>query len=226
MDFIFMLTRQDRTVADCLGVLEQIAPLGLAHIGFKDVGVDFQTLRTLHLGIKALGAVSYLEVVATSDEAALHSAQMAVELGVDRLLGGTLVAETLKILRGTNIEYFPFPGRPFGHPTQLGGDEALVAEHAAAFVAQGCAGVDLLAYRATEAEPLALVRAARRGLGPDKLLICAGGVDSPAQIAALRAAGADAFTVGSAVFDRAFAPDQSTLTGQLKAIMAACRADG
>ncbi len=221
-----MLTRQDRTVTDCVAVLEEIAPLGLTHIGFKDIGVDFDTLRTLHTGIKTLGATSYLEVVATSDEAALHSADMAVQLGVDRLLGGTLVAQTLNILRGSGIDYFPFPGLPFGHPTQLGGDESLVADHAAAFVAQGCAGVDLLAYRATEADPLALVRAARRGLGAGKRLICAGGVDSAARIAALRAAGADAFTIGSAVFDRTFAPDQPTLAGQVAAIMAACRAGG
>jgi hypothetical protein len=37
MDFIFMLTRNDRTVVDCLKVLEQVSSLGLKHIGFKDV---------------------------------------------------------------------------------------------------------------------------------------------------------------------------------------------
>ena len=35
-----MLTRQDQTVPDCLEVLEYIRPLGLTHIGFKDVGVS------------------------------------------------------------------------------------------------------------------------------------------------------------------------------------------
>lgn len=35
-----MLTRHDRTVPDCLAVLDEIAPLGLRHIGFKDIGAD------------------------------------------------------------------------------------------------------------------------------------------------------------------------------------------
>ncbi len=214
-----MLTRQDRTVPDCLEVLAETAALGLRHIGFKDIGVDADTLRRLHAGIKALGAVSYLEVVATSPEAALHSARVGAELGVDRLLGGTQVAETLEILRGTKVEYYPFPGTPSGHPTRLGGDAALIEAHTANFVAQGCAGVDLLAYRATEAEPLELVRAARRGCVAARL-ICAGSVDSPARIAALREAGADAFTIGSAVFEGTFAPGAGGLTAQLREILA------
>ena len=44
MDFIFMLTRQDRTIADCLDLVRLIRPLGLKHIGFKDVGVSESTI--------------------------------------------------------------------------------------------------------------------------------------------------------------------------------------
>jgi hypothetical protein len=218
MDFIFMLTRDDRTVADCLDVMDEIAGLGLRHIGFKDIGVEVPVLRALNARIKAAGAVSYLEVVAETDAAALRSARMAVEIGVDRLLGGKVVSETLEILQGTGIAYYPFPGRPSGHPTRLGGGAADVAADCAAYVAAGCAGVDLLAYRATEAEPLDLVKAARAALGRKKL-ICAGGVDRPARIAALRDAGCDAFTVGSAAFALAFS-GAADLRGQLRDILA------
>lgn len=213
-----MLTRHDETVGNCLAVMDEIAGLGLGHIGFKDIGADLATLRTLNQRIKSLGAISYLEVVATTDEAALNSARMAVEIGVDRLLGGKLFEETLEILRGTGIGHYPFPGRPVGHPTRLGGMPEDVRADCEMFVGAGCAGADLLAYRATEADPLALTRAARAGLG-DKYLICAGGVDSPARIAALRDAGCDAFTIGSAAFDLVFskAPD---LAGQLRDVLA------
>ncbi len=214
-----MLTRQDRTVGHCLAVMDDVAGLGLRHVGFKDVGVEPAVLRELQDRIRAAGGLSYLEVVATDQGAALRSAEMAVALGVDRLLGGTEVAETLRILRGSGVAYYPFPGRPFGHPTQLAGDAALVEAQSAEFVAMGCAGVDLLAYRATEAAPLDLVHAARRGLGAQGGLICAGGVDSVTRIAALRAAGCDAFTVGSAVFDGVFAPGAG-LGAQLAAITA------
>ncbi len=219
MDFIFMLTRQDRTIPFCLDVLAQIAPLGLKHVGFKDIGADEPTLRALNAGIKACGAQTYLEVVATSPEAALSSARIAVSIGVDHLLGGTQIPETLAILQGSGIKYYPFPGTPIGHPTRLGGDAAQIATHTASFIAQGCAGVDLLAYRAFDADPLDLVRAARIACGTAKL-ICAGGVDSPARIAALRAGGADAFTIGSAAFDGIFAPGKPGLIAQLQEIMA------
>ena len=220
MDFIFMLTRQDRTVPDSLDVLAQIAPLGLKHIGFKDIGADEPTLRALNAGIKSLGAQTYMEVVATSPEAELNSARIAASTGVDHLLGGTQAAEILRLLQGTGVKYYPFPGTPIGHPTQLGGDAAQIATHTADFIAQGCAGVDLLAYRATESDPLDLVRAARTACGRRKKLICAGGVDSPARIAALRAAGADAFTIGSAAFDGKFAPGKPGLIAQLQDILA------
>jgi hypothetical protein len=219
MDFIFMLTSQDRTVPDCLDVLDHIAPLGLRHIGFKDVGVPPETLRALHAAIKASGAESYLEVVATSPEAARASARMGAALGVDHLLGGTEVDATLAMLRGRATKYYPFPGAPFDHPTRLAGSAALIAAQTKTYISQGCAGVDLLAYRATEAAPLDLVRAARAACGEAGRLICAGGVDSPAIIAALAEAGADAFTVGSAVFAGTFAAGDASVRAQLAAIL-------
>ena len=145
MDFIFMLTRGDKTIEDCLDVMEQIAPLGLTHIGFKDVGVEYATLEKLAARIKAIGATSYMEVVSETPEACLRSAEIGRRLGIDRLLGGTDVAAVQKILAGTHTQYYPFSGFPKGHPTKLGGKPADVQAHCAAFTKAGCAGTDLLA---------------------------------------------------------------------------------
>jgi hypothetical protein len=221
MDFIFMLTRDDRTVEDALEVLAAIRPLGLRHIGFKDIGVAPGVLRTLNHDIKAQGAISYLEVVGATPEACLRSVRVGLEIGVDRLLGGTDIDAALEILEGSGIGYYPFPGFPRGHPTVLGGGPDDVAAHCEAFVAKGCAGVDLLAYRASDAKPLDLVRAARRALG-DRTLIVAGSVDQPERIAALAEAGADAFTIGSAVFNGSFSPRKGALLSQLRDVVAAC----
>jgi hypothetical protein len=221
MDFVFMLTRADQTVPDCLRVLEEIRPVGLTHIGFKDVGVPPPVLRELVAGIRAQGATTYMEVVSTSAEASLNSARVARDIGVERLLGGTQVDEVLAILAGSGTTYHPFPGKPVGHPTKLGGSPADVEADCRRFAAKGCAGVDLLAYRATEAEPIELVKAARRGT-PGYLLV-AGSVATPAQIRALKAAGADAFTVGSAAFDGSFLPTHGSLRSQLEAILDASR---
>jgi hypothetical protein len=220
IDFIFMFTRQDQTVEDCLETLEAIRPAGVRHLGFKDVGVDGETLRELNHRIKAIGATSYMEVVSTTPEACLASARTARAIGVDRLLGGTDAEAILKILDGSGIDYLPFPGRPEGHPTKLGGTPESVARDCSRFGLLGCAGVDLLAYRAIEADPLDLVRAARGAT--DGYLVVAGSVDSPQRIADLAAAGADAFTIGSAAFDGSFSPRKGLLVSQLKDILAAC----
>lgn len=222
MDFIFMLTHHDRTVADSLDLLDLIRPLGIRHVGFKDIGASRQVLAKVADAIRAAGALSYLEVVSTTPDDCLRAARIGRQLGVDRLLGGTQVDEILETLDGCHTTYFPFPGRPIGHPTRLAGTAGEVEAQCRSFSARGCAGVDLLAYRATEADPLDLIAASRRGLGPDGYLIVAGSVSSPHQIRALKEAGADAFTVGSAVFDRTFSPGKPSTLSQLEDILQAC----
>lgn len=224
MDFIFMLTRTDKTVEDCLTVLDQILPLGMKHIGFKDVGVEFEVLVKLTERIRASGAISYMEVVSETPEACLRSAQAAKQLGIDRLLGGTDVASIKDLLIGTHTTYYPFPGFPVGHPTKLGGQPADVTAQCQTFMTEGCGGADLLAYRATEAAPLELVRAARRGLGRDGYLIVAGSITSRQRIADVATAGADAFTIGTAVFDGSYSPRKGSLLSQLGDVIADCSA--
>ena len=201
-------------------MLAAVEHLGLRHVGFKDIGVEPEVVPELHRRIKASGATSYLEVVSTTPEAAVASARAAAELGVDRLMGGTQVDEILAVVAGSATQYLPFPGRPVGHPTRLGGTPDLIEEHCRTYEARGCGGADLLAYRATEADPLELVRAARRGLSG--YLVVAGSVSSVAQIDALKQAGADAFTIGSALFDGSFSPRRGLLANQLRDVLDAC----
>ena len=212
-----MLTRSDETIVDCLETWDAIERVGLRHAGFKDVGVEIAMLVELNKRMQAAGVTTYLEVVSTSAEGCLQSSRAAVEIGVDRLMGGTLVDETLRIIEGSGIDYLPFPGLPVGHPTRLGGDAELIERHCKEFESRGCAGVDLLAYRGTDAAPLDLVRAARRGTAG--YLVVAGSISTAAQIADLRAAGADAFTVGSAVFDGSFSPKKGHIVSQLRDVL-------
>ena len=90
----------------------------------------------------------------------------------------------------------------------------------ARFEKAGCAGVDLLAYRATEAEPIELVRAARKAMkgscsspaastGRARARACA----TPAP---MRSRSARPRSIGS------FAPGKGSLRSQLEAILDAC----
>jgi hypothetical protein len=222
MEFIFMLTREDRTIADCLEVYDSIRALPIQHIGFKDTGVDQDTMRRLHDRLRADDRTTYIEVVSTNTDACLRSAEAAARLGVDRLLGGTQVKEILGLLKGTKTGYYPFPGQPTGHPTKLGGSPQRIAADTKAALAAGCAGVDLLAYRATEADPLDLIRAARGAT--ERTVIVAGSVDSPSRIRAVADAGADLFTIGTAALAGSFDTRYGLLANQLRRILEACAA--
>jgi putative N-acetylmannosamine-6-phosphate epimerase len=54
------------------------------------------------------------------------------------------------------------------------------------------------------------------------LLIVAGSVNSPRQIHALAAAGVDAFTIGSAIFDGSFSPTKGAFRDQVLDVFDAC----
>ena len=217
-----MLTRHDATAPNALELVETVRPLGLEAIGFKDIGADAQTLRRLTSAIREARATPYMEIVATNRADELAAVALARELGVAALMGGVHVEEALAILAGSGIAYLPFAGRPRGHPTELDGQADEVEAQCGGWVARGCAGVDLLAYRAKEAAPLDLVAAARAGLGKAGRLVVAGSIDSARRVADIRAAGADAFTIGTAALDGSYAPGAGDLCAQLRTAMADC----
>lgn len=221
MEFIFMLTRRDQTVEDARQILDMAVTTGVRRIGFKDVGASRGELKSLVDAIRDAGATSYMEVVSTTDDAVRRSMATARAIGVDYVLGSQDLALAREMLEDGLARFCPFPGRPRGHPTVLDGTPEDVARDCRAFAEAGCAGVDLLAYRATQADPLELVKAARANL-PGRELIVAGSVDSPARIHALAEAGVDAFTIGSAIFDGSFSPTKGSFISQLQDVLEAC----
>lgn len=218
MDFIFMLTRNDVTVPDCLEVYDAVRPLGLRHVGLKDLGVEGPVIARLVERIHEDGATAYFEMVGESREVSVAAACAAAAAGVDRLLGGFDAEPVLEALGDAPVAYYPFCGAPEGHPTALRGTPDEIEAHCASLAALGCAGVDLLAYRAVDADPVALTEAARRGIGKGALIV-AGSIDSPARIRAMQRAGADGVTVGSAVFEMMFAPGENSVGAQLEQIL-------
>lgn len=221
MEFIFMLTRHDQTIEDAIQVLDMAMAAGVRRLGFKDVGASREVLTSITERIRGAGGTSYMEVVSTTSERIRSSLEAAREIGVDYVLGGRDLELAREALADGLSRYYPFPGRPHGHPTVLGGTPEDVRQDCQAYVAAGCAGADLLAFRASEADPLELVRAARASLA-DRELIVAGSVDSPERIHALAEAGADAFTIGSAIFDGSFSPTKGSFLSQIEDVLNAC----
>lgn len=215
--FIFMLTRHDRTVADAKAHLDAALRAGVRHIGFKDVGLPLAQLKALAGAIRAGGARSYLEVVSLDAESEVGSARAAVEIGVDVLLGGTRVDAVLPVIAGSAVEYCPFPGRIRGHPSVLEGSVEEIAASAAVLADRdGVHGLDLLAYRSAHDAPI-LIAAVCAAAG--KPVFVAGSIDGPGRIAAVKAAGAAGFTIGTAALDGAYPASGGELPAQLAAIL-------
>lgn len=200
--FVFMLTKDDRTVADAAAVYASLARTPLRYIGFKDIGLPVGDLVALAAAMKRDGKQVMLEVVSTSRDAEIRSIEAACEIGVDYLLGGRHAVDAVRILKGTNIRYFPFAGRTEGHPTRLVGTiEEIVDDARRLADLPGVHGLDLLAYRfAGDVEQLA----ARVVQSVEIPVLAAGSIDGNERVQAMRRCGVWGFTVGSAVFDGDF----------------------
>jgi hypothetical protein len=225
IEFVFMLTRHDRTVDDPLAVYSEIRNSGLRYIGFKDIGATVAELRAVCAEAHADGLQVMLEVVSTSKAGELSSIAAAAEIGVDWVLGGTHPQDGLRVLDGSAARYCPFPGTVVDHPSVLLGEIAEIAASARAITAlDGVYGLDLLAYRHPTADVAELTRAVvQAASGP---VIAAGSVTTVAQIRTLEAAGAWGFTIGSAIFDSRL-PGAPSVSGQIRHVLrAAAGRDG
>ncbi len=215
--FIFMLTRNDRTVADAAAQLQTALGLGVRHIGFKDIGLPIAELKALNTAIKAGGATSYLEVVSLHRDSEIASATAAVAIGVDVMLGGTRADDVLPIIAGTAIQYCPFPGRIVGHPSILEGSiDEIVASARDLAARDGVHGLDLLAYRSQQDVP-ALMKAVCAATS--KPVYIAGSIATPERIEIVKEAGAAGFTIGTAALDGIYPAEDTDVPTQLAAII-------
>jgi hypothetical protein len=214
-EFIFMLTRDDRTIADAREVYESVSETGVRHIGCKDLGLERDELARLFDDIRANGHTSYLEVVSETDAATLASARVAAEVRPDYLIGGTLIEPIQEIIAGTEIRFFPYVGEIVDHPCLLRGSIDQVAADATRAAALGVDGINLLAYR-YDGDIDSLVEAV---VGASPLpVIAAGSVDSAQRIRALADRGVWAFTIGTAALDGKLVPG-APLPAQLEYVL-------
>jgi hypothetical protein len=221
IEFIFMLTHNDRTVDDAPEVLASLRDTGLRYVGFKDVGATPERQRELAASAHEAGMEVMLEVVSTTVEDELASLRAAREAGVDWVLGGTNAHLGVDVLAGSGIRYCPFPGTVVGHPSELTGSiEDIAGDAKRLSELDGVTGVDLLTYRHATTDPAELTRAVVQACsGP---VIAAGSVVRADQIRLLAAAGAWGFTIGGAIFERRL-PGGDTVAGQVAAVLELAR---
>jgi hypothetical protein len=205
-EFILMLTYNDTTVKDALKIFRECKDTPVTHWGFKDVGLPSEEMKALVREMKQAGKTTYLEVVSLSEEEGLRGAGIAVEAGFDVLMGTVFFDSILDYLKDKPIEYYPFPGHIFGHPSIMDGTIEEVVAHARFLESKGVPGMDLLSYRYIGDAPLLLREVVKATHVP---IVSAGSIDSYTRMAEVWQAGAWGFTIGSALFDKKFAPEGS-----------------
>lgn len=215
VEFIFFLTYSDVTVYNAIDVFEKRKNTGIKYVGFKDIGLPKEKLIELHKRMKKEGMTTFLEVVSATEEDNLRSAKMGIELGVDYLIGGIYVRQTLPLLQDTNIKYFPYIGKVIGHPCLLRGTIEEITRDARTVEDLGANGIDLLAYR-YDGNPERLIKTVQEAVRIP--LIIAGSINSLERVRKMTELDVWAFTIGSAIFDKKFVPS-GTLSDQITAVL-------
>ena len=165
MDFIFMLTRNDRTIEDADCLVDAACDLGVRTSASRMSACRPPRCRSCVAAIRRRGGVCYLEVVSTTprgDASVAGSGAGARRRPDSRRHRSSRPRSASSAI---SSRYFPFPGRPVGHPTRLGGLGGAGRRALRGARARSDAAASICSrIRATEADPLDLVRAARDAL--------------------------------------------------------------
>jgi len=215
VEFIFFLTYSDVTVYNAIDVFDEIKDTPINFVGFKDIGLPKEKLKKLIGKMKKAGKTTFLEVVSATKEDNISSTKMGIELGVDNLIGGTYIEETLPLIKNTGIKYFPYIGKIVGHPCLLRGTIEEITKDAKRVENLGVNGIDLLAYR-YDGDIESLIKSVQKAVKIP--LIIAGSIDNLKKVRKMVELDVWAFTVGSAVFDKKFAP-KGKLRDQISAVL-------
>lgn len=208
---IVMLTDNDETVANAKAQFLASANLPADEWGFKDVGLPLDQMIDLVKTMKAHGKRTNLEVVSLSEAEGLAGAKIAVAAGFDVLMGTVYYDSIRDYLKGTGVQYYPFCGKVYGHPSILDGTIEEIVADAKRLEEKGVEGIDLLSFRYTGNAMKLLAEVVKAVKIP---VISAGSVDRYQRIDDIAATGAEGLTMGSALFHEKFQP--GTFTENLK----------
>jgi hypothetical protein len=205
-ELIVMLTYQDQTVKEAQSLFTECKDLAVTRWGFKDIGLPRGEMVELVDLMRKAGKTTYLEVVSLSEREGLEGAKLAVEAGFDILMGTVYYPSIKEYLQDKPVKYYPFPGKVRGHPSILDGSIVEIVQHASFLKSSGADGLDLLTYRfsGNAAQLLPAVVSA-----VEIPVVSAGSIASYDRIAEVWRAKAQAFTIGSAFFEKKFVPGGS-----------------
>lgn len=203
-----MLTHNDVTVSDAREVFGEAADLPVRFWGFKDVGLSLAESERLVNDFREAGKTPVLEAVSFTEGEMLEAVTFAAGCGIEYFTGGRFSEAIAARVREAGMKYFPFCGETSGPPISLAGSIEDVERDAKRLVGNGADGVDLVAYRYTDGDPVELARRVVTSVGAERTIV-AGSINSVERIRQMHEIGPSGFTIGGALFEGALRPDGS-----------------
>jgi hypothetical protein len=157
---------------------------------------------------KEAGKTPVLEVVNFDEQGLLDAASLAIDCGVEYFTGGVFSEAVLERVHAAGMKYFPFCGDVGGSPIELKGSAEDIAKDASRLRELGADGIDLVAYRYSNGDPIELAKLVEHKLG-GKNLIIAGSINSAERIRRMQEVQPFGYTMGGALFEGAFKPGGS-----------------
>jgi hypothetical protein len=207
-EIIVMLTHNDVTVANARECFRSAADLPIQYWGFKDVGLPIPEMEKLVADFNDAGKTAVLEIVSFDENELLEAASFAVGSGVEYFTGGLFSPAVLEKVHNAGLKYFPFCGDVGGHPIELKGTMDAVLDAADRIRELGADGVDLVAYRYVDGDPIELAGRVAKHVGSDRLIV-AGSINSVARMQRMREVGPFAYTMGGVLFEGTLKPEGS-----------------
>ena len=132
----------------------------------------------------------------------MEAAKFALEYGFDYLIGTKIYPSVLRLIHDSDIKYFPFIGEVYSNPSILAGNENKIVQDALNSANLDIEGINLLAYRYIDGDPVALANAVVRNCY--KKVIVAGSINNKMRLQEIKEINPWAFTIGGALFNSSF----------------------
>ena len=204
-NLIVMLTHNDKTVLNAYDIFEKCKNSKAKFWGFKEEPLPLDEMKRLYSYMKSMGKTTFLEVIAYDEQNGLKGAEMAVECGVDILMGTVFYDSINNFCKENNLKYMPFVGRVSERPSILEGDIDDMIQEANIYISKGAYGIDLLGYRYISGNPIELNKKIVEKINAPVCI--AGSINTYKRLDEIKEANPWSFTIGGAFFENKFGED-------------------
>ena len=204
-NLIVMLTHNDKTVLNAYDIFEKCKNSKAKFWGFKEEPIPLDEMKRLYSYMKSMDKTTFLEVIAYDEQNGLKGAKMALECGVDILMGTVFYDSINNLCKENNLKYMPFVGQVSERPSILEGDIDDMIQEANIYISKGAYGIDLLGYRYISGNPIELNKKIVEKINAPVCI--AGSINSYQRLDEIKEANPWSFTIGGAFFENKFGED-------------------